>query len=540
MSACHTGPFIAGARSGYGRTEAHPYVIPALAGIQEDGARWRVSSCSWHSPGLGIGRGLSRGRSRRYICLRRMAWLRVSGIRSDGESVMAGEEGGRRGWLALVVLLFGAILVAGRLVPAVRWFFRQGADRVVEEVGRKGIELPAFKLTRRGALIHRLTHDPELLEAAEAYARENGISMAVAMARIERYGREIVPSFNAFLYFRVGIPLARWISRSLYDVRAGSKRGLAALDENTLEDVSVVFVMNHRSNIDYVLLAHLMAHRTALSYAAGEWAHVWPLGRLVGGMGAFFVRRGSGDDLYRRVLERFVQMAVEGGLTQVFFPEGGLSRDGKPREPKVGLLDYVLRRFDPEVCNILFVPVGVNYDWVLEDHSLLQPGGPEAGIRGRGGLFASAAGSVVRNLIQARRGGSFRLGGAAVGVGTLVSAREYAASRGVEFRELEREDRIEEVKALAGLLMQAIDDSIPPAAVPLVARALIEAPERTLPEDRLILRVRSLAQGDEPLDYEGALRTLVMRQLVLAERGSYRPAPGAEKILVYYANSAYH
>ena len=257
-------------------------------------------------------------------------------------------------------------------------------------------------------------------------------------------------------------------------------------------------------------------------------------------MGAFFVRRGSGDDLYRRVLERFVQMAVEGGLTQVFFPEGGLSRDGKPREPKVGLLDYVLRRFDPEVCDILFVPVGVNYDWVLEDHSLLQPGGPEAGIRGRGGLFASAAGSVVRNLIQARRGGSFRLGGAAVGVGTLVSAREYAASRGVEFRELERKDRIEEVKALAGLLMQAIDDSIPPAAVPLVARALIEAPERTLPEDRLIPRVRSLAQGDEPLDYEGALRTLVMRQLVLAERGSYRPAPGAEKILVYYANSAYH
>jgi glycerol-3-phosphate O-acyltransferase len=169
-------------------------------------------------------------------------------------------------------------------------------------------------------------------------------------------------------------------------------------------------------------------------------------------MGAFFVRRGSEDDLYRRVLERFVQMAVEGDFTQVFFTEGGLSRDGKPREPKVGLLDYVLRRFDSEVCDILFVPVGVNYDWVLEDHSLLQPGGPETGIQGREGLFASVAGSVVRNLIQARRGGSFRLGGAAVGIGTPVSAREYAASRGVEFRELEREGRIEEVKVLARLL----------------------------------------------------------------------------------------
>jgi glycerol-3-phosphate O-acyltransferase len=156
--------------------------------------------------------------------------------------VPVGGRGGRRGWLALAVLLFGGILAAGRLVPAVRWFFRQRADKVVEEVRRRGIELPTFKLTRRGTLIHRLTHDPELLEAAEAYARENGISMAVAMARVERYAREIVPSFNAFLYFRVGVPLAAWISRSLYDVRVGPQGDLAALDEYAVEDASVVFV----------------------------------------------------------------------------------------------------------------------------------------------------------------------------------------------------------------------------------------------------------------------------------------------------------
>jgi glycerol-3-phosphate O-acyltransferase len=447
-------------------------------------------------------------------------------------------RGRRRVWPALLLLLFGAFL-AVRLVPAVRWFFRQRAEKVVDEVGRRGIKLPTFKLTRRRAVIHRLTHDPELLGAAEAYARENGISMAVAMAMVERYAREIVPSFNAFLYFRVGIPLAGWISTSLYDVRIDSEGGLAALDESQSEDASVVFVMNHRSNLDYVLLAHLMANRTALSYAAGEWAYVWPLGRLIGGMGAFFVRRGSGDDLYRRVLERFVQMAVEGGLTQVFFPEGGLSRDGKPREPRIGLLDYMLRRFDPEAGDILFVPVGVNYDWVLEDHSLLQPGGPEAGVRGRGGLFTSAAASMARNLIQARRGGSFRLGSAAVGVGVPVSAREHALSRGVEFREMERGDRIEEVKLLAGLLMRTISESIPPTAVPLLARVLIEAPERTLSEVELILRARNLAEGEEPLDYEAALRTLLLRRLVLIERSWYRPAPGSEELLGYYANLSY-
>ena len=142
---------------------------------------------------------------------------------------MAGDRGGRRGWLVFVLLLFGAILVTGRLVPAVRWFFRQRADKVVEEVGRRGIELPSFKLTRRGALIRSLTHDPELLGAAEAFARENGVSMAVAVARVERYARDIVPSFNAFLYFRVGIPLAGWISRSLYDVRVGSGKASLCL-----------------------------------------------------------------------------------------------------------------------------------------------------------------------------------------------------------------------------------------------------------------------------------------------------------------------
>ena len=34
-----------------------------------------------------------------------------------------------------------------------------------------------------------------------------------------------------------------------------------------------------------------MAHRAALSYAAGEWAFLWPLGRLIGGMDAYFVRQ---------------------------------------------------------------------------------------------------------------------------------------------------------------------------------------------------------------------------------------------------------
>jgi len=43
---------------------------------------------------------------------------------------------------------------------------------------------------------------------------------------------------------------------------------------------------------------------------------VWPLQSLIRAMGAYFVRRNSGDPLYRTVLQRYVQMATEAGVPQ--------------------------------------------------------------------------------------------------------------------------------------------------------------------------------------------------------------------------------
>ena len=191
------------------------------------------------------------------------------------------------------------------------------------------------------------------------------------MTEVHRYAREIVPTFNAYIYFRVGYSIARAVARFLYRVRLGFA------DERTMAGVApgttVVFVMNHRSNMDYVLVAFLAAERTALCYAVGEWARIWPLQQLIRSMGAYFVRRNSNNPIYRRVLERYVHMATEAGVAQAMYPEGGLSRDGKLREPKLGLFDYMLKSFDPKGDHdIVFVPVALNYDRVLEDRTLLR------------------------------------------------------------------------------------------------------------------------------------------------------------------------
>ena len=66
--------------------------------------------------------------------------------------------------LWLLVVLVGLALFAALewlLLPSVRWYFRRKVRGVMNEIStRFKIELPEFKLTRRRALLDRLTTDP--------------------------------------------------------------------------------------------------------------------------------------------------------------------------------------------------------------------------------------------------------------------------------------------------------------------------------------------------------------------------------------------
>src|ERR1700692_3632652 len=104
-------------------------------------------------------------------------------------------------WLFVILLLLALWAALDRLLlPGVRWYFRRKMNRVIREINvRLNIELPQFKLTRRQVLIDRLFHDPKVQEAVEKEAREKEIPQGVLLARVDRYAREIVPSFNAYL-----------------------------------------------------------------------------------------------------------------------------------------------------------------------------------------------------------------------------------------------------------------------------------------------------------------------------------------------------
>ncbi len=439
-------------------------------------------------------------------------------------------------WAFGLILLFAAVTFASHfLFPSVRWFFRKRAERVIARLNEKlARPIEPFKLARRYDMINRLVYDPEVNKAIVAHAKSNGIPENVAFEKARFYAREIVPGFSATAYFMVGLRLARWLSRALYRVRLGS------FDREALEKIdpeaTVIFVMNHRSNMDYVLVTHLVSRASTLSYAVGEWARVWPLSGVIRMMGAYFIRRRSRTALYRRVLARYVQMATEGGVTQAIFPEGGLSLTGRLAEPKLGLLNYIVSNFEQGGRDVIFVPVGLNYDQVLEDRFLIA-----AGQRGQR-RFRPSAWTVVRsvsNYLWLRLRGRFNgFGTASVGFGTPLELASFEANGEVDL-----------TKAVAQELMARIEKVVPVLAAPLVARALVVGGVRTEAEIKTYVEtaIEDLKSRQMPLPrrtgkdmISDTLDRFALRKLIERSGETVTLAGDGQQVLDYYAATIAH
>ncbi len=443
-------------------------------------------------------------------------------------------------WLFVLILLFAVVTAASHLLfPSVRWFFRRRMERVVGQLNER-LERPIepFKLAQRHDMIQRLIYQPDVTRAVSEYAEDQGIPQAVAFEDAKRYAREIVPSFSATAYFSIAIRLARFLSRALYHVR------LEFFDEAAInaipKNAAVVFVMNHRSNMDYFLVTYLAARRSALSYAVGEWARVWPLSRLIRAMGAYFIRRKSGNALYRRVLAAYVRLATEAGVTQAMFPEGRLSLDGAPQEAKVGLVKYITDAFDPDGMDVVFVPVGLNYDRVLEDRVLLA-------AKARGGKGFHARISVILGFFLKlvwlwMRGKYRKFGYAAVSYGTPVSLSAFYAQHDGTPAEL--------VEPLSKALMAHINKLVPVLPVPLTA-AIIEDAQApmTMAEVKAAYAVHMNALGQAHVRLpnndlgdatETGLKILEGRRMIKKVDGKYFCDEKQTDELAFYANSVRH
>jgi glycerol-3-phosphate O-acyltransferase len=458
-------------------------------------------------------------------------------------------------WLFVLLSALAVLAVLDRfLIPSTRWFLRRRINRVINEIGaRLSIEIRAFQLTKRQVLIDRLAYDPQVLAAIQEFARENDMPQEVAQKRVIAFAREIVPSFNAYFYFRIGYWIAKKVAGLLYRVRVGAVD--AARFENIDPNATVVFVMNHRSNMDYILVAFLVAERTTLSYAVGEWAKIWPLQSLIRAMGAFFVRRKSGDPLYRKVLDRYIHMATREGVCQAVFLEGGLSRDGSLQAPKLGLIDYMLREYDiSRDRDIIFVPVGINYDRTLEDRTLLRELDPMADKRSGWFVVRTTLKFVFHSFYLMALSRWRRYGYACVNFNTPVSIKAYCREHKVDFGALERGQRFPEIEKLCRLLMARISKVVPVLPVSLVSAVLLEVEGEAIEIDAIEERADRLqnrlqAAGAPVIGMSrtkwsdviaDAVDFLLLRKVIVINDEKIHIPPDERPTLRYYANAILH
>ncbi len=457
-------------------------------------------------------------------------------------------------WTFIILVVFAAIMLLDRVfLPGMRWYLKRRVNRVIEEINtRLDVEIRPIQFTRRQTLIDQLVFDDKVIDAIKQYADEHNMPHALAQENARRYAEEIIPAFNAYIYFRIGYWFAKKLARLVYRVRVGfyDNNKISESDPNA----SLVFVMNHRSNMDYVLVSFLVAEKTTLSYAVGEWAKIWPLQTLIKAMGAFFVRRNSGNALYRKVLERYVHMSTRAGVCQAVFLEGGLTKNGELREPRLGFLDYMLRDYHPlSDRDIIFIPVGINYDRVIEDRSLVRRLDKKVEKRSTWFVIKTSLTFIFKNALLSRKNRWRRFGYASVNFGEPISAKSYCEKNSLDFSALPQEDRFASVESLAGKIMKNIEKVVPVLPVALMSEILLQNKDnwksalelKTLGAER----IETLAKAGAPIDISSsalenvlgsALDALSGRGLLEEKDNLYRMKTSEKDIINYYANSISH
>jgi glycerol-3-phosphate O-acyltransferase len=412
-----------------------------------------------------------------------------------------------------------------------------------------------FKHATRAHVRDRLLSDDVIIAAVAQHAAEHGLAEADVWAQVRRYIREIVPFFNVVAYYKVGYRVAGWLLDLFYkvsvDFEAPGER-----EQELADDAVLIYVMNHRSNADYVLVSYALAGQVAISYAVGEWARAFPLETVFKAFGSYFIRRRYREPLYHAVLERYVQLITREGVTQGIFVEGGLSRDGRLRAPKIGLLDYVLGigRDARYATRLYVVPVAVNYDRVLEDRSLLRELDVSSGGRRPSRLAQSwevgryLASNVARLLSRRFK----RYGRAAVVVGTPISLAPWFASQPDLFV-VDKPQRLARVQRLCDDLLARVGQLVPVTPVPLVCAAIQSFDAEFIVRAALLERIGEMQAALRELNarvlrgdrtsaeiFDRAWRMLRMRRVVAETRDGYLVLPRGRPLVSYYANSVAH
>jgi len=208
----------------------------------------------------------------------------------------------------------------------------------------------------------------------KTYAQKRDQPIQQVQKKADEYLDEIAARYR--LAFVKALALAvKWVLKTMFEGISVNDDMFARI-KTMAQKGPLIFVPCHKSHIDYLIISYMLyAHNMPSPHiAAGKNLSFWPLGTIFRRAGAFFIRRSfGGAALYSKVFSAYIQKLLEEGYNIEFFIEGGRSRTGKLILPKLGFLSILLKAYKNNACeDMIFVPIYVGYDRVLEESSYLR------------------------------------------------------------------------------------------------------------------------------------------------------------------------
>ncbi len=226
----------------------------------------------------------------------------------------------------------------------------------------------------RQEMMERVLYSKNVADEIARLSREDGVSEGRLRKKAYQYYREIAADFN-IVYVSLFARAVSIMFRKIYDGITYDPEAIAMLREASQRG-PLVLAPCHKSHMDYLIISYILFMNNMFPphIAAGSNLSFFPLGVLFRHSGAFFLRRSlRGLKLYPTVFKQYIKNLVSEGYPIEFFIEGGRTRTGKLVMPKFGFLSYLMEAIEEGYNkDLIFVPIAVNYDRILEEKSYAQ------------------------------------------------------------------------------------------------------------------------------------------------------------------------
>ena len=379
-------------------------------------------------------------------------------------------------------------------------------------------------------------------------ARESGVAYEAMARRTRRYAREIAATHSPYVIDLVTGGIQWLIAKAYVDLDYSRTELQGLFDANARHPL--VFLPSHKSNYDHLVLQYVL-YESGLPpnhTAGGINMNFFLIGPILRRSGVFFIRREfKNNEPYKYVLRQYIDYLLEKRFTLEWYIEGGRSRSGKLREPRLGMLSYVVgsyRRGSSD--DVVIVPVSIAYDQITDvgSYAAEQTGGAKD---------KESLSWMVRTIRNLHRG----YGAVHVRFGEPLSLHDFMKEH-PDAGDDSEDRRDPAVPKLAFEIAVRINEATPLTPISLVTLALLTAEDRGLTVEEVMdlvgpyvdfvkrrgLPVTEELALDRPEDVRAALDALTDHRVVARFHGAtetvYSVGPDQHIAAAYYRNTIIH